>query len=164
MVLTKKHFTSTCFVMHPKLDMVLLHWHAKVKSWLPPGGHIELDETPYEAAKREVLEETGLTVNILKSEKILNNSINVVELDSPVTILLESISDPVEGEHFHIDMIYFSEAVHPEDVNNGWVWVHKNDLLKRIEIVNNLGISAAPPEDVILLGIKCLEDRRKSGH
>tara|TARA_B110000438_G_scaffold288382_1_gene321768 strand:- start:2590 stop:3042 length:453 start_codon:yes stop_codon:yes gene_type:complete len=150
--------------MHPDLDMILLHWHPKVKSWLPPGGHIEINETPYEAAKREVFEETGLIINIIKSEKILHGSNDVIELDSPVTILLESISDPVEGAHFHIDMIYFSEAVHPEDVKNGWIWAHKKDLLKRKEIVNNLGISAAPPEDVILLGIKCLENRRKSGY
>jgi len=29
---------------------VLLHWHATLDRWLPPGGHIEPNELPDEAA------------------------------------------------------------------------------------------------------------------
>jgi len=36
------------------------------ETWAFPGGHLEGNETPEMAAKREVLEETGLTVNNLK--------------------------------------------------------------------------------------------------
>ncbi len=39
---------------------VLLHLHQTLGRWLPPGGHIEPNELPDEAAVREVLEETGV--------------------------------------------------------------------------------------------------------
>ena len=44
---------------------VLLHYHKKVRLVLPPGGHVEPNETPAESAIREVKEETGLKVKII---------------------------------------------------------------------------------------------------
>jgi len=39
---------------------VLLVHHRRLGTWLPVGGELEADETPLEAARRELLEETGL--------------------------------------------------------------------------------------------------------
>jgi 8-oxo-dGTP pyrophosphatase MutT (NUDIX family) len=39
---------------------LLLIRHRRLGSWLPVGGEIEPGETPLEAARRELLEETGL--------------------------------------------------------------------------------------------------------
>ncbi len=44
---------------------VLLHRHRKLGTWLPPGGHIEKDELPDDAAVREVGEETGVRVELV---------------------------------------------------------------------------------------------------
>ena len=44
---TVRHFTATGFVVHE--GATLLHWHPKVKMWLPPGGHIEPNEDPVQA-------------------------------------------------------------------------------------------------------------------
>ena len=35
-------------------------WHKKRKSYEHPAGHVETNETPMEAAKRELFEETGI--------------------------------------------------------------------------------------------------------
>lgn len=39
---------------------VLLHLHRRLGRWLQPGGHVDGHEMPWEGARREVLEETGL--------------------------------------------------------------------------------------------------------
>lgn len=45
---------------------VLLHWHKKLKAWLQFGGHVELDETPWQAITHELEEESGYTLNELR--------------------------------------------------------------------------------------------------
>jgi 8-oxo-dGTP pyrophosphatase MutT (NUDIX family) len=35
--------------------------HPRLKRWMSPGGHVDADESPFQAAVREVEEETGLT-------------------------------------------------------------------------------------------------------
>jgi 8-oxo-dGTP diphosphatase len=50
-------------------DHVLLIHRNKAPNlglWIAPGGKVELDESPLDAAKREMLEETGLRVRNLK--------------------------------------------------------------------------------------------------
>jgi 8-oxo-dGTP pyrophosphatase MutT (NUDIX family) len=43
-------------------ERVLLIKHKKLGFWLAPGGHIDDDELPHQAAEREFWEETGLKV------------------------------------------------------------------------------------------------------
>jgi 8-oxo-dGTP pyrophosphatase MutT (NUDIX family) len=58
-----RHFTVAVFVVWE--GKVLLHLHRKLAMWLPPGGHVERDEIPDDAAVREVFEETGLNVELV---------------------------------------------------------------------------------------------------
>jgi len=60
-----RHFTVAVFVVRE--GKVLLHRHRKLGMWLPPGGHIEEDELPDDAAVREVWEETGVRVELWES-------------------------------------------------------------------------------------------------
>ncbi|MBM01339.1 MAG: DNA mismatch repair protein MutT [Chloroflexi bacterium] len=164
MVLNRKHFTATAFVLHPDQDKILLHWHKKVMEWLPPGGHIEKNESPEEAVVREVREESGLSIKLFSNKSIFKNIGDIKELEKPESLLLEPIDDPKEGKHFHIDMIYFAEAINPERLKAGWIWVNEQDLIKKSKLEVDEGKYKHPPEDVIVLAINCINKRRKNGN
>jgi len=147
-----RHFTSTGFVVNNK--SLLLHWHSKVKAWLPPGGHIEQNEDPVEALIREVLEETGLAVQIVQTGQSLDFKYPK-QIPSPFTILIENINDNSIGKHQHIDMIYFCILTDDQDgfadLNPGWFWVEKEHLDKGLPLKNHEGALEPPPEDVLIL-------------
>lgn len=52
------HLTASAVVTSRR--GVLLHVHKRIGRWMQPGGHIDDGETPWEAARREVAEETGM--------------------------------------------------------------------------------------------------------
>lgn len=52
------HVTGSAVIAGPR--GVLLHRHKRLGLWLQPGGHLDLHESPWEAAMREAEEETGL--------------------------------------------------------------------------------------------------------
>lgn len=58
----KTDLTIGAYIIHN--EKLLLIFHNKLQIWLPPGGHIEANETPDEAVKREVQEEVGLEVTL----------------------------------------------------------------------------------------------------
>lgn len=150
-----RHFTVTAFVSTP--EATLLHWHRKVGLWLPPGGHIEADEDPVQAALRETREETGLDVEILPCGQ-RHQYADPAQLPPPVTIMLEPIGESNEGPpHQHIDMIYFSR---PRDgsaaVGEQWHWVDRNQLACNDPMVTEAGRSYIS-EDVRVLGIASID-------
>jgi 8-oxo-dGTP pyrophosphatase MutT (NUDIX family) len=114
-----RHFTVAVFVVWE--GNVLLHLHRKLGMWLPPGGHIEQGELPDDAAVREVLEETGLEVELVGERR--EDVSDPVQLHRPAGVQLENIGPG----HQHIDLIYFAKPKGPtgieEDFNEdklGW--------------------------------------------
>ncbi len=97
-----RHFTVAVFVVWE--GKVLLHLHRKLGMWLPPGGHIERDELPDDAAVREVYEETGLRVELVGEKR--EDVSDPVQLHRPAGVQLENIGPG----HQHIDLIYFSPS------------------------------------------------------
>lgn len=58
----RTHVTASAVVIDEEDHThVLLHHHRRLRRWLQPGGHVDLNETVTQAAVREVLEETGVT-------------------------------------------------------------------------------------------------------
>lgn len=114
-----RDFTATAFVIWR--GRTLLHQHKKLGLWLPCGGHIEPNELPDEAAVREVLEESGVPVELV-GERALEVKVPR-QLIRPRGVQLETI---YEG-HEHIDLIYFARPVEgydgallEEDSSLGW--------------------------------------------
>lgn len=125
---TTRDFTVAVFVVHE--GRVLLHLHRKLGKWLPPGGHIEQDELPDEAALREVKEESGLVVELEGSRGIPGDyPDDTVQLIVPAGIQLERI---VPG-HEHIDLVYFArvrerQLLEASGVTEGFRWFALEDL------------------------------------
>ena len=97
---TGRHFTVAVFVVWE--GKVLLHFHRKLRMWLPPGGHIEENELPDDAALREVFEETGVDVELVGERR--EDISDPVQLYRPAGVQLENIGPG----HQHIDLIYFA--------------------------------------------------------
>lgn len=127
----ESHFTATGIVFNQD-GQFLLHLHPKIGYWLPPGGHIEENEEPQNAALREIEEETGLQCECIcyQPEFSLNlDNDEVSELVKPLAILKEPINDKKQGFHYHIDMIYLCRPLpHSQLTNNSFQWFFLNEL------------------------------------
>lgn len=80
-----------------KDNKILMVREAKEKcygKWSFPAGHIEPNETIYEGAKRETLEETGCTVTLKKAFPIFLKNTN----DSKI-VMMHFLSDLVNEEN-----------------------------------------------------------------
>ena len=109
---TGRHFTVAVFVVWE--GKVLLHFHRKLEMWLPPGGHIERDELPDQAAVREVLEETGLRVELVGEKR--EDIADPVQLHRPAGVQLENIG----LGHQHIDLIYFAKPLDSTGIHRNY--------------------------------------------
>lgn len=104
----ERHFTATVYIFDAQ-DRVLLHRHEKLQKWLPPGGHVEPNETPPEAARREALEETGLEIVFIEQENLKIEAYNAISFERPFFCLLEHIPAHKEKPaHQHMDCIYLA--------------------------------------------------------
>jgi 8-oxo-dGTP pyrophosphatase MutT (NUDIX family) len=108
------HITASGLVVRD--GRVLLIFHPYIKEWMQPGGHIDEDEDPIQAAIREVFEETGVTCEPLD------------ERFDPIDIDLHEIpANPNKGEarHLHIDLLFVLKAIReeesPEGIKKAWV-------------------------------------------
>ncbi len=123
--------------LHEKIDFtvdvylvykgkVLLRMHDKYKQWFPPGGHIELDEDPNQAAIREVKEEVGIDIQLydgLLTKPLINND-DSRELIPPFFIDMH----PINNTHKHISLVYFAKA--PTDKVTQMVKREKSEGIK----------------------------------
>lgn len=105
-----RQFTTSVYIIEN--DSVLLINHKKLRKWLPPGGHLDPNETPPEGAKREALEETGMAIEFIRQENIWINQWNASSFERPFMCLLEEIPEtPSQAAHQHIDFIYIAKPV-----------------------------------------------------
>ncbi|BBG25215.1 NUDIX hydrolase [Sulfuracidifex tepidarius] len=117
-------------------DKVLLIKHKKLGKWLYPGGHVEENETPHEAAEREFLEETGLRVNVI-GDKFETNDPLVSPEPLPITISMETVNYP-DVTHLHYDMIFLVKRIGGELSEGKWFSYQEIDQLDTYENVRQI--------------------------
>ena len=85
-----QHIVATASLVLNKEGKVLLVKTEK-RGWEMPGGQVEEGEDILSALKREVLEEAGVSINILKLSAVYSS------IDEPCKVILDFISEYAEG-------------------------------------------------------------------
>lgn len=97
---TPGHITASAFVVDSMRRRLLLILHGKLGLWLQPGGHVDAtDPDVLAAARREVLEETGLAVRPIADAG--GGSVLDVDVHS-----IPARGDAPAHEHFDVRFVF----------------------------------------------------------
>ena len=105
-------------------ERVLVIEHRRLRTWLPIGGELTTGETPLEAARRELSEETGLTGRFRPL---------AAALDGVPAGLIGYEEHPAGSKGLHMNFVFVTEVdaaaeVTPNHEFGAWRWVDRAEL------------------------------------
>jgi len=128
-------FTVSAFIVHLNKEAILLHRHKKLGILIQPGGHVELNEHPWETMTHELEEETGYELSQLDVLQARAPIPGLVEEVHPVPVALRTHDFPGENPiHFHTDMAFgFVTSEEPngvpgEDESQELYWLTADEI------------------------------------
>lgn len=98
-------------------DRTLVIFHKRLNKWLPPGGELSEGETPLDAAKRELFEETGLTGRFPRTSEIEGVPPGLIGYEEHIA----------GSKGLHMNFVFVADVdtdeVRPNDEFTQWRWV-----------------------------------------
>jgi ADP-ribose pyrophosphatase YjhB (NUDIX family) len=132
---------------------VLLAKHKRLGTWLPVGGEVEAGETPLEAARRELFEETGLHGTFAPLEG-KSGHVGLVHVDGSPAGLLAYEEHPAGSKGMHLNFCFVAHVdgtVTPNDELAEARWVedtHGLDCPPNVKQLVSLARGSHPLVDV----------------
>lgn len=132
--------TVSAYIIRREADewRCLVHMHRKIDMLMQIGGHIELDQTPWQALVAELRDESGYELSELKVLQPYKELPYVEKaIVHPVPVLANTHS--VGNEHYHSDMCYAFVAeslpMHPhaEGESNDLRWLSLAELQEEVD-------------------------------
>ena len=96
------HLVSTAYIVRE--NRVLLIFHKKLQLWLPPGGHVEANETADQAAVREAQEEVRIPIEVVSFQPVLAGPRRPLPL--PFSADIHNV-----GDHDHWNLSYLARPL-----------------------------------------------------
>lgn len=115
----------------------LMHMHRKLNKLMPIGGHVELDETPWQAIAHELREESGYDLEdlkILQPQERIRSFARAVLHPQPVNMDTHEFFTDEPGRHRHINTAYafVADTAPAHKVGKGESqdlrWLSRNEL------------------------------------
>lgn len=119
------HFCATACIIDKEEKKILFIHHKKLNKWLFVGGHVEENEDPETAVKREVKEETNLDITLLG-----NRYPREEDFITPFALQRNIVKD----NHIHMDIFYIALANNSQQIKTeekeilNYRWFSKEEI------------------------------------
>lgn len=145
-----KCWVTTIFLVNNQ-NKVLLTWNKNLQAWIPVGGHIDEGETPEEALRREVAEETGFEFEFHKSSE--EEEGGKIKILFPLRFQMEN----VPHHNLHMNFVFagrcnsYDETVSETDENEKLRWFSKDEILNEEVMPESVRKNAIEALDLLSL-------------